>query len=81
MTQPHLRPLATVTEFCEFAGLTPGAAAQLRYTGKGPEFVKITGRQVRYSWDAIEAWVEANTRSRTDNPSRQTDDPRGAGAA
>lgn len=68
MPEADIRPLATVDEFCEFAGITRGAAAQLRYTGDGPAFVKITGRQVRYRWNAIEAWVESRTRSRTDRP-------------
>lgn len=68
MTQTEIRRLATVDEFCEYAGLTRGHAAQLRYTGDGPEFVKITGRQVRYRWEKIEEWVESRTRSRTDDP-------------
>jgi predicted DNA-binding transcriptional regulator AlpA len=57
-----------VDEFCEYAGLTRGQAAQMRYMGSGPEFVKITGRQVRYRWSDIEKWVESRTRSRTDGP-------------
>lgn len=60
--------LATVEDFCDFAGLTRGQAAQMRYTGDGPEFVKVTGRQVRYRWSDIEKWVESRTRSRTDGP-------------
>jgi predicted DNA-binding transcriptional regulator AlpA len=58
-------PLATDDEFCEYAGITKGHSAQLRYTGKGPKYVKITGRQVRYRWPDIEAWIESRTRSRT----------------
>jgi len=67
MTQTEIRRLATVDEFCEYAGLTRGQAAQMRYMGSGPEFVKITGRQVRYRWSDIEKWVECRTRSRTDD--------------
>jgi len=67
-TQIDTRRLATVDEFCEFAGLTRGQAAQMRYTGSGPEFVKITGRQVRYRWSDVERWLETRTRSRTDDP-------------
>ncbi|MBL1073434.1 DNA-binding protein [Nocardia sp. 2] len=51
------RKLATDSEFCEYAGLTRGQSAQLRYTGRGPKFVKVTGRQVRYRWEDIEQWV------------------------
>jgi predicted DNA-binding transcriptional regulator AlpA len=72
LTQTDTR-LWTVDEFCEFAGITPGHAAQLRFTGDGPEFVKITGRQVRYLWSDIEKWVESRKRKRTD--------ARGSGAA
>jgi predicted DNA-binding transcriptional regulator AlpA len=72
MPQTEMRPLATVDEFCQFAGLTRGQAAQMRYMGSGPEFVKITGRQVRYEWSSIERWVESRTRSRTDDPPNPT---------
>jgi predicted DNA-binding transcriptional regulator AlpA len=69
MTQTvDTRRLATPAEFCEFAGVTPGHAAQMRYAGTGPKFIKITGRQVRYRWSDIEKWVESRTRSRTDDP-------------
>lgn len=61
------RNLATDAEFCEFAGLTRGQSAQLRYTGRGPKFIKVTGRQVRYRWEDIEAWVESRTRQCTDS--------------
>jgi predicted DNA-binding transcriptional regulator AlpA len=67
MAQTEIRPLATVDDFCEYAGVTRGQAAQMRYMGSGPEFVKITGRQVRYRWSDIEEWVESRTRSRTDD--------------
>ena len=62
------RPLATTDDFCEFAGVTKGHAAQMRYAGTGPKFVKITGRQVRYRWSDIEEWLESRTRNRTDDP-------------
>jgi predicted DNA-binding transcriptional regulator AlpA len=61
----HPEPLATDAEFCEFVGITKAAAAQLRYMGRGPKFVKITGRQVRYRWSDIHQWVEEQTRMRT----------------
>lgn len=65
MTDSRVRPLATDPEFCEYAGLTSAQSAQLRYLGKGPKFVKVTGRQVRYRWSDIEAWIEANTHAST----------------
>jgi len=63
----NVRPLAMVDDFCEFAGVTKGQAAQLRYTGDGPPFVKITGRQVRYRWEDFEKWVAERLRTRTDD--------------
>jgi hypothetical protein len=36
MTQTNTGRLATPDEFCEFAGLTKGHAAQMRYAGTGP---------------------------------------------
>lgn len=61
-----VRPLMTVREFCELTGLTPGQAAQLRYMGHGPRFVKVTGRQVRYRPEDVEAWLAERTFTRTD---------------
>lgn len=63
------RKLATDPEFCEFAGLSRGQSAQLRYTGRGPKFIKVTGRQVRYRWADIEQWLEQRTaQSTADRP-------------
>jgi hypothetical protein len=61
-----IRPLATDDEFCAFAGLTKQQSAQLRYLGKGPRFIRVTGRQIRYAWSDIEKWCEARTVSRSD---------------
>lgn len=63
----NTRPLATVDDFCAYGGFTPGQAAQMRYSGKGPKFIKVTGRQVRYRWSDIEEWLESRTRTRTDD--------------
>jgi hypothetical protein len=54
-------PLATDEEFCEFTGLTSAQSAQLRYLGRGPKFIRVTGRQIRYEWAEIERWVKANS--------------------
>lgn len=55
------RPLATIEEFCEFIGVTREQASQMRVLGTGPKFIKVTGRQVRYRWSDIEAWLDENT--------------------
>jgi predicted DNA-binding transcriptional regulator AlpA len=61
----RIQPLATDAEFCEYAGLTAAQSAQLRWLGDGPPFVKVTGRQVRYDWADILAWVAERKFSRT----------------
>lgn len=61
-----MQSLMTVAEFCELTGLTPGQAAQLRYTGRGPRFIKPTGRQVRYRLEDVETWLAERTFQRTD---------------
>jgi hypothetical protein len=62
----NIRPLATDDEFCAFAGLNKQQSAQLRYLGKGPRFIRVTGRQIRYAWSDIEEWCEIRTVSRSD---------------
>jgi len=56
-----LKP-ATVAEWLD---TTTGALAQQRYMGKGPKFVKIGGRSVRYMEADVLAWIEVQTRQQT----------------
>lgn len=46
-------------------GMTTGALAQMRYKGNGPKFIKLGGRQIRYSEECIQEWLAAQTRDRT----------------
>lgn len=46
-------------------GYSPAALAQLRYTGAGPQFVKLSSRAVRYRLDDLNAWVESRLRTST----------------
>lgn len=66
MSAGFTRPLATDKEFAAFAGLTTAQVAQLRYLGRGPRFIRVTGRQIRYRWDDIHDWLQAQTFSRSD---------------
>lgn len=59
--------LLTIDEFCDYTGLNRQQAAQLRYLGTGPRFVKVTGRTVRYRWSDVEAWIEERSKQRTDD--------------
>ncbi|MGV0050916.1 helix-turn-helix transcriptional regulator [Mycobacterium colombiense] len=58
-------PLADPKAVAEFLGVTPQALGQMRYLGRGPKFIKVTGRSVRYRWTDVLAWVEAQARTRT----------------
>jgi hypothetical protein len=57
-------------EVGEATGLSVGALAQLRYTGKGPRFYKPTPRTVLYKRSEVIAWVEASAQTRTGTPTR-----------
>lgn len=50
----------TSAELEEVYNLPKGTAAQLRYRGGGPEFIRL-GSRIRYKREAVEAWIEANT--------------------
>lgn len=49
----------------EWLDTTPGALAQMRYMGHGPQFVKIGGRSVRYMEADVLEWLQAQTRQQT----------------
>lgn len=46
-------------------GMTTGNLAQLRYTGRGPKFLKPTSRTVVYRESDVIEWLEASERSST----------------
>ena len=58
-------PLLTPAEAGEQLGLTPAALAQLRYTGGGPCFIKLTAKAVRYRQSDLDSWIAAKARSST----------------
>jgi hypothetical protein len=43
-------------------GVTRGALAQLRFTGKGPNYRKPTPKTVLYVESEVIAWVESSAR-------------------
>lgn len=49
-------------EVADRLGLTIGALAQMRYEGRGPAYIKLSAKQVRYREDVLEAWLDAQTR-------------------
>ncbi len=77
----NVRTLAPSTSPPDIAGTNEVAAvlhttlqglAQMRYRGTGPKFIKVN-RKVLYRWSDVNAYLDANTVQRTD-------DPRGVGA-
>ncbi|ORB68945.1 DNA-binding protein [Mycolicibacterium tusciae] len=59
--------LGTPAEVAEYLRTTVANLAQLRYTGRGPKFIKV-GRRVLYRWSDIADWLDGNTLQRTDDP-------------
>jgi len=57
--------LLTEGEAAEYLRLTPRALQAWRYQGKGPQFVKISRRAIRYRLIDLEAFVEENLRRST----------------
>ena len=56
----------TPDQVCELIpGMTKSNLAQLRFTGKGPLFLKPTPRTVVYRAADCIAWLEASERSST----------------
>lgn len=49
----------------QWLGIKKATLANWRYRGIGPEFIKVGGRRVLYSTEAVEAWLQANTRTIT----------------
>ena len=58
-------PLLTPEDAGAQLGLSLGALAQLRYTGGGPRFIKLTARAVRYRQSDLDAWIAASARTST----------------
>jgi len=44
----------------EHLGVSDEALAQMATRGTGPQYVKISGRLVRYRMADVEAWLESN---------------------
>lgn len=63
-TQPE--QLLETKVIAEYMGTTPQNLAQMRYRGTGPRFIKLGVRSVRYRWSDVEAWLEANTLTQSD---------------
>jgi predicted DNA-binding transcriptional regulator AlpA len=61
-------PLLTEQEAAAYLKLTRRALQAWRYQGRGPRFVKISARAVRYRPEDLETWVETHLRTSTVDP-------------
>jgi hypothetical protein len=55
----------TISEASAYIPMPKGQLAQLRYTGKGPRFLKPTARTVLYRKGDIDEWLNASVRTST----------------
>lgn len=59
--------LAKAPQVAAYLLTTPNQLARLRFEGHGPKYVKL-GRSVRYRWEDVHSWVEANVRATVQGP-------------
>lgn len=58
-------PLLTETEAAQYLSLTKRALQAWRCQGRGPRFVKVSARAIRYRLSDLETWVEGRLRRST----------------
>jgi hypothetical protein len=61
------QPLATPQEVATYLQKPVKTLAEWRYRGIGPAYSR-SGRDVRYDWDDVLAWVAAQRRETADSP-------------
>lgn len=59
---------ATAKEVAAYLHTSEAGLAQMRYRGIGPKFVKVGPRKVIYRWSDVQAYLDENTCTRTDDP-------------
>lgn len=64
-------PLLTEVDAAAYLNLTRRALQAWRYQGRGPRYVKISARAVRYRPEDLESWVETRLRSSTSDPGHE----------
>lgn len=57
--------LLSTNEAADYLGLHPTTLATWRTQGRGPRFVKVGSRNVRYRANEIERWLDENQRDST----------------
>jgi len=64
-TVSSLIALRTTPEAAAYLKLKPSTMDQLRWTGRGPRFVRIGGRSIRYRQSDLDAYIDAQVFSST----------------
>ncbi|MCA9646081.1 MAG: helix-turn-helix domain-containing protein [Acidobacteria bacterium] len=64
-------PLLTEVEAATYLNLTRRALQAWRYQGRGPKYVKISARAVRYRVEDLQHWVETRLRTSTSDPGHE----------
>lgn len=57
--------LLTEEEAADFLGYTPRALQNWRYRGGGPQYIRISGRAVRYRRSDLIAWCDSQLEDNT----------------
>jgi len=66
MTIPNdMEKLFGTAEAAEYLGVSVSQMAQWRFNGRGPKYVALSPRKIRYTRAAIEEFVEASKRTHT----------------
>ena len=60
-----MEKLLTPQEVADHFGMSTAQLAQLRYTGRGPEFMNLSPRKIRYTEAAVTTWLEGQRRTST----------------
>lgn len=60
-----MEKLLTPAEVTAITGISVDALAQLRYTGKGPAYRRLTARAIRYTETDVREWIDASRRTST----------------
>lgn len=57
MTKPLNETLLTEKMVSEMLGLKPRTLQQWRFVGRGPKYIKLSERVIRYKWSDVQDWV------------------------
>jgi predicted DNA-binding transcriptional regulator AlpA len=63
--QPERRGYLSPEQVSEWTQISVAALGQLRYTGRGPKFLKPTPKTVLYRESDVQAWLDASERTST----------------